>query len=150
MTWRALATLVRRAGRALRQWTGRTGEDEPLGRRGERLAARYLRREGLTILARNYRCPGGEIDLIALDPPRRTGRDADTICFVEVKTRSDDTYTAPASAVDRAKRSRLKRAAGFYLADHDTRGYVTRFDIVSIVARPGEPPRIDHRPNAFR
>lgn len=134
----------------LGQWIGGPADHAPLGLRGERLAARHLRRQGLTLLARNYRCPGGEIDLIALDPPRRTGRDVDTICFVEVKTRSDDTYTAPASAVDRAKRRRLKRAAGFYLADRDTHGYITRFDIVSIVARPGEKPRIDYLRNAFR
>ena len=50
-----------------------------LGAAGEKAAAKYLRRRGYRIVARNYRCRGGEIDLIALD--------ADTIVFVEVKTR---------------------------------------------------------------
>lgn len=121
-----------------------------LGRRGERMASRALRKRGMKILARNYRCPRGEIDLIALDRSTRREWDAETIVFVEVKTRTSDRYTSPAGAVDAEKQRRLRRAADYYLASRPTDEYAVRFDIVSIVAAPGERPRIEHLPGAFR
>jgi putative endonuclease len=120
-----------------------------LGRRGERLARRRLRRSGLKILATNYRCPVGEVDLIALDASTRKAIAAETLVFVEVKTRTSDTYTAPAGAVDAEKRRRIRRIADYYLASRDTSGYAVRFDIVSIVIPDGEKPRVTHIPDAF-
>ena len=73
----------------------RTGSSGELGRRGEKLAAKALKRAGMKILARNYRCPAGEADLIALDRSTRRQSGAETIVFAEVKTRSSDTYTDP-------------------------------------------------------
>ncbi len=77
----------------------------------------------MKVLARNYRCPVGEIDLIALDRHPACGPFGPTLVFVEVKTRGDDTYTDPESAVDAEKRRRIKKAAAYYLSG--ARGTVT-------------------------
>ena len=127
---------------------GRPGK-LPLGQRGERLARRHLRRKGLKILARNYRCPAGEADLIALDPSTRRSLGAETIAFVEVKTRSSDCNTDPEAAVNADKRRRMRKVAQYYLANHDAEGYNVRFDVVAIVATDGEKPEIRHIPDAF-
>jgi putative endonuclease len=118
---------------------------EGLGRRGERLAARELRRAGLSILGRDYRCPAGEIDLIALDSSTRPP----TIVFVEVKARADDSYTAPEGAVDADKQQRLRRAARYYIAARGAQQYAVRFDVIAVVAPPGDKPRITHFRDAF-
>ena len=124
--------------------------DKPgLGRRGEKAARKFLRRAGLKILARNYRCPVGEVDLIALDASTRSRPGAETIAFVEVKTRSSDRHVEPESAVDAAKRRRLRKVAGYYLATHDAAEFDVRFDVVAVVARPGEKPQVRHIPDAF-
>ncbi|MHC4563437.1 MAG: YraN family protein [Planctomycetota bacterium] len=119
----------------------------PLGQRGERLAVRHLKRGGLTVLARNYRCPAGEVDVIALDrSTRREG--AETIVFVEVKARSSDRYTDPESAVDADKQRRIRTVADYYLRRHHAEQYNVRFDIVAVVAGDGDP-IIRHTPDAF-
>ena len=114
-----------------------------LGPRGEKLARKYLKQTGLKILVTNYRCPAGEADLIALD------KGADTIAVVEVKTRSSDRYVAPESAVTAEKQRRLRRIAQYYLSTNDTGEMAVRFDVVSIVLRPGEKPDIRYIPDAF-
>ena len=123
--------------------------DKSLGHKGERLAARYLRREGLKILARNYRCPTGEADIIVLDRSTRNSDGAETIVFVEVKTRSTAQYVEPESAVDARKRRQLTRIAEYYLSHNDTNDYAARFDVVSVVIREGEKPQIKHIADAF-
>lgn len=110
-----------------------------LGDRGERAAARYLRRRGLRVITRGYRTRLGEIDLIA--------RDGDTLVFVEVKSRRQG---VPAEAVTPEKQRRITLTALHFLRNHgllDVRG---RFDIVAIVwpDERGEP-EIEHIPNAF-
>lgn len=120
-----------------------------LGSRGERLARGFLRRKGWKILGANYRCPAGEADLIALDTSTRRQFGAETIVFVEVKTRTSDHYTDPESAVDRRKQRRLHRIADYYLSRRDADGYNVRFDIVSIVIPDGDTPRITHISDAF-
>ncbi len=117
-----------------------------IGRRGEALARRHLKRRGMKILARNYRCPVGEADLIALD--RSSGR-YETLVFAEVKTRSCDHYTDPEFAVDADKRRRLRKIADYYLNTHDADGLAVRFDIVAVVMPDGEKPRLKHIPDAF-
>jgi putative endonuclease len=112
-----------------------------LGARGETVAARFLRRCGHRIINRNYRCALGEIDLITTD--------GDTIVFVEVKTRSDDTHADPHESIGAAKRSRLERAAKYFLASRRSSDFSCRFDVVSIVWRPGESPQIEYIPDAF-
>ncbi len=78
-------------------WPFRSGRSssDGLGRRGEKLAARLLKQKGLKILARNYRCPIGEVDLIALDPATQRQIGAETLVIVEVKTRSSEAYVVP-------------------------------------------------------
>ncbi len=120
-----------------------------LGRAGEELARKCLRKIGMKILAVNYRCPQGESDLIALDASTRKTHGAETIVFVEVKTRTSDRYTDPESAVNADKRRRMKRIVDYYLSTHRAEGFNIRFDIVSIVHRPGEKPHIKHIPAAF-
>lgn len=125
------------------------GGSASLGRQGEALALALLRKQGLKVLARNYRCPAGEADLIALDLSTRKETGAETIAFVEVKTRTSDHYAPPESAVNAGKRRRMKRVAHYYLASRKTDGFAVRFDIVSIVIRPGQEPEVRHIPGAF-
>lgn len=115
----------------IRQW---------LGARGERLAARYLRRRGLAIVARNYRCRAGEIDLIALD--------GEVLVFVEVKTRSGERWGRPEEAVDRRKQRQMERVAEEFVRQHRLHDRAIRFDVVGIVAR-GWWWRVEHFPDAF-
>lgn len=125
------------------------GRSRPLGRRGEDLARKYLKRRGMKILARNYRCGAGEADLIVLDPSGRRELGAETIAVVEVKTRSSDAYTQPHSAVDAEKRRRLKRIADTYLITHRAEHYNLRFDIVAVVIREDQEPEISYIQDAF-
>ncbi|HAU37214.1 MAG TPA: YraN family protein [Phycisphaerales bacterium] len=130
-------------------WPFRRSDKPPLGPRGEKIARRFLRRQGMKILAENYRSGAAEIDLIALDRSTRGLDGAETICFVEVKTRSCDTYTDPESAVNAEKQRRIRKAAGHYLAGRDAEGFNVRYDIVAIVLRDGQEAEIRHLPGAF-
>jgi putative endonuclease len=100
---------------------------EDHGRIGEDLAHRHLRRNGCTVVARNYRTlsGSGEIDLIAWDGER--------LAIVEVKTRSRTDFGTPESAVDADKRARVIRAARDYARRADVPWEKVRFDIISIV-----------------
>ena len=111
-----------------------------LGKAGEEFAERYLKRQGYAIVERNYRCPLGEIDLIALD--RRA------VVFVEVKTRRVDTSGAPLESVNGAKQRRLKRAALYYLSRHHLQDRDVQFDVVGISLR-SDPPAVSHVRHAF-
>src|SRR5271165_6548575 len=93
--------LLYRAADALR----RRSQQNDHGRMGEDAAHRYLRRHGCTVVARNYRMRsgGGEIDLVAWHGQR--------LVFVEVKTRANEDYGTPESAVDAEKRANLRRAS---------------------------------------
>ena len=95
------------------------------GRAGELAAFFYLRRQGYKVVARDWKSPRapGDIDLIAWD--------ADTLCFVEVKTRTSRDVATAEAAVDQEKRRTLRRLAGYYVRNlpEDTE---SRFDVVSI------------------
>ena len=82
-------------------------ERQLLGAEGERAAEKFLRRQRYTIVARNYRCPSGEVDLVALD--------RSTVVFVEVKTRTQAGFGSPLEAVDPRKQRQIQRAAQHYL-----------------------------------
>ncbi len=123
---------------------------DDLGQRGERLARKLLTKQGRKILARNYRCPTGEIDLIALDSSTRRQIGAETLCFVEVKTRSSDRYASPVSAVNADKQKRMIKAANYYLTQHDTEKLNVRFDVVTVVIRENAKPEIVYMEDAFR
>jgi putative endonuclease len=79
-----------------------------IGAAAEDLAASYLERQGLSIVERNYRCRGGEIDLIA--------RDGETLVFVEVRLRGSAAYGGAAASIDAHKQRRVLHAARHYLA----------------------------------
>ena len=113
-----------------------------LGERGERQAAKFLRKAGLKVLAGNYRCDAGEIDIIALDH--------ETLVFVEVKTRSSDASVLPEASVDTDKKKHIRAVARHYLAAHpQARRFQTRYDTISIVWPAGESPTIRHLVGAF-
>jgi putative endonuclease len=111
------------------------------GRRGERIACRYLLRRGYDILARRYRASCGEVDLIAFY--------GELLVFIEVKTRASRDFGDPWEFVDWEKQQRFRRAAEEFIARCDLGAYPYRFDIVSVVA-PGTPlESVSHFPNAF-
>jgi putative endonuclease len=128
---------------------GGEDDDKALGRLGEHLAWKLLKGKRYKLLACNYRCPAGEADLIALDVSTSKTSGAETIVFVEVKTRRSDRFTSPAAAVDDDKQERLRRVATYYKRGRDTEGFAFRFDVVSIVAADGQEPRVEHIVGAF-
>ena len=95
------------------------------GAAAEALAAEFLQSRGLSIVARNYRCRGGEIDLIA--------RDGETLIFVEVRLRSGVAFGGPAASITAAKKRRLAFAAAHYLGRLN-REPPCRFDAVLLPA----------------
>lgn len=114
---------------------------DELGRRGETLAAAYLEGAGLEILERNWRCPHGEIDLVA--------RDGDELVFVEVKTRSGLAFGHPLEAITPIKLARLRRLAGLWSSAHLERTPRIRIDAVAIVAPRGGEVVIEHVAGVF-
>jgi putative endonuclease len=110
-----------------------------LGRSGEDLAAGFLKRRGYRILARNYRSPLGEIDIIA--------RERQTLVFVEVKTRRSNYFGDPKAAVTFTKQKKISRVALYYLKTTGQMHTSARFDVVSITADPE--PHIELIKNAF-
>ena len=101
------------------------------GRRGEELAADCLARVGYTILARNWRCPLGELDIVA--------RDGETLVFVEVRTRRSARFGSPEESVGFSKRQKLSRLAAFYLHRHGLFDVPARFDVVAVHLLPSGP-----------
>jgi len=114
-----------------------------LGRWGEDLAAQHLAATGATVLARNWRCREGELDIVAIELDG-------TVVFCEVKTRSGTGFGGPVSAVGPAKARRLRVLACRWLADHRPPGaHELRFDVVAVVRERGQPPRVVHLRAAF-
>lgn len=101
-----------------------------LGRRGEDHACQYLESQGLRLLERNYRCRGGEIDLVMLD--------AGTLVLVEVRSRSSTTHGSAAATVGTRKQRRFVLAARhLMLTRPQYRRLPARFDVVAIDPAPG-------------
>lgn len=107
-----------------------TEERLALGRLGEELASRRLRSLGYEILERNYRCPLGEIDLVA--------RDGDVLVFVEIKTRKNRPLGEAKEAVNRRKQGQLSRVALAYLKSKKLWDAKARFDVVAIGVGEGK------------
>jgi putative endonuclease len=112
------------------------------GSRSERAAAGFLKRVGYRILKRNYVCPLGELDLVALD--------RGCIVFVEVRSTETDKMDRPAASVDDAKRRRLTNLALQFLQRYRLLDRPARFDVLT-VSWPADQtkPRIEHHRNAF-
>ena len=103
-------------------------DKDELARSGEAAAAQYLVSSGLTILARNWQCPTGELDIVA-----RAGR---TLVVCEVKTRTTTKYGHPAEAVTLSKLTRLRRLAATWLAHHGGGYDQIRIDILALTSTP--------------
>ena len=112
-----------------------------LGPRGERAGAKFLKRLGYRILATNYTCPLGEVDIIAVD--------GDMIVFVEVKTRRSDEVANPENAVNYHKRRQITRTAKWFLSDNKLQHTPARFDILAILMPASGKPDIEHFIDAF-
>jgi putative endonuclease len=111
-----------------------------LGHSGELLALDFLKIRGYRVLFKNYKSKLGEIDIIA--------EDRDTICFVEVKTRTSDKFGLPSEAVSMLKQKQISRAALAYLKEKKLFDKKARFDVVSIMGLPDNP-KINLIKNAF-
>jgi putative endonuclease len=101
-----------------------------LGARGERLATAWYEAAGHTVVARNWRCDIGEIDLIV-----RRGRE---LVIAEVKTRVNTRFGVPAEAVGSAKQRKLRRLAAAWLAASGERYDEVRFDVVAVIGNDVE------------
>ena len=114
-----------------------------LGIRGEAEVAKYLRKKGYTLLASQWRCRFGELDLVARD---KKG----TICFVEVKLRSEGTIALPREFGDARKQQRLRTAAALWLAQKELEDAPARFDVAEVYAEHDGTLRVEYLENAFQ
>ena len=101
-----------------------TRERQNKGARGEQRAVEYLREQGYRILERNYRCPLGEMDIIA--------REGKTVVFVEVKTRASDRFGSPQAAIGPQKQHRMTAIALYYLKAQGLLDGPARFDVAAV------------------
>jgi putative endonuclease len=123
-----------------RCWPGSRASGK-LGDRGEDLAAKYLQSKGMRIVERQLRGLYGELDLVAID--------AETVVFIEVKTRTSNVAGSPTEAVTPAKQKKITQSALAYLKRRKWLQRRCRFDVVSIVWAGDSPADITHFPAAF-
>ncbi len=122
---------------------GRRPARAALGELAEARALELLRRDGLRLLARNFRARGGELDLVMLD--------SGCVVFVEVRCRSCARFSTPARTVDRHKQRRIIRTAALFLARHAAYAHcAVRFDVVGIIDPASPTPRCEWLRDAFR
>ena len=119
---------------------GRLSGRAETGARGEQLVVTRLERDGYSIVARNWRCPVGELDIIASL--------GDLIVFVEVRTVTSDFLESPVLSVNPSKQGRVGRAADVWLRAHGAHPERIRFDVAG-VRLDGESHHIDYIENAF-
>ena len=141
--------LVRSIADLSSRWRNRFSRSKDLpqhirrGALGEKLAAKFLRRNGYKILYRGFKGnQGGQIDLVC--------RDDDTLVFVEVKTRGGEDYGRPFEAIKRDQERRISRGALTWLRMLDNPEIAFRFDVVEIVIADQSKPRIELIKNAFQ
>lgn len=118
-------------------------DNKQVGSKGERLAVQYLQSHGYRILETNYRCPLGEIDIIAAKQ--------ELVAFVEVKTRRSNRFGRPAAAVTGLKQQRIVHTAQWYIKAN-SQGISSphyRFDVLEIFSSPAGQATINHIQNAF-
>jgi len=129
------------AAEALKALVSRWGRGPRSGAPGEALACRHLEGKGFVILARNYRCRSGEVDVVA--------RHGAATVFVEVKERHGASHGTGCDSVTFGKRRRIVRAARLYAATHRLDETPLRFDVVSIDWTDAARPLIRHDQDAF-
>lgn len=116
-------------------FSDRGARNKKLGKKGEKAAAKYLKRKGFKILCRNLKTPFAEVDIVA--------ERGDVLVFCEVKTRTGVDYGTPSEAVDARRTARYKRAAEFYLKRFKEE-HIIRFDVIEVLGG-----KINHIENAF-
>ena len=117
------------------------GNNASLGKKGEQLALDHLIALGYTIEARNYRCPFGEVDIIA--------RDKEILVFIEVKTRRSHSAGFPEEAVTPLKQEQIKKIAQGYCAKNGLLETESRFDVISLSYEENGGFSISHFKDAF-
>jgi putative endonuclease len=115
---------------------------EILGRWGEKRCEKFLKAQGLFPLTKNYSCKAGEIDLIMVDANR-------TIVFVEVKTRTDESFTPAETLITAEKQQKIYKTARYFLAAKKIENRPYRFDAVTITLDKTGREQINHYKNAF-
>ena len=110
------------------------------GQQGEREAEQFLSAQRYAIIAKNYRSPFGEIDLIALD--------RQTVVFVEVRTHTGPAFGDPLASVNARKQRQIAKTALHYLSCHRLHDHEARFDVIGIRWQ-GERPQLTHVKGAF-
>ena len=120
-----------------------TSDNSRVGNLGEDIAANYLTARGYRILERNFRCKGGEVDIIARDPGDKS------LVFVEVKARRGLTYGVPQLAVTTFKQRQISKAALTWLSKNRLLDANARFDVIAILLHTDAPHSIEHIKNAF-
>ncbi len=109
---------------------------DALGKYGEDLAVQYLESQGLVVMARNWRCSLGELDVIA--------REGSRLVICEVKTRRSDAYGSPFEAVSPRKVRRLRRLAIRWLEEQQVHVPEIRFDVIGIIQPFAGGPTLQH------
>lgn len=99
-------------------------QNQTIGKLGEELATQYLKKKGVKIIERNFRCRQGEIDII--------GKESEELVFIEVKTRTNQKYGKPVEAVNLIKRKHMNRAIEFYLYTKQLTKERVRIDIMEV------------------
>jgi putative endonuclease len=127
-----MTTSVREAG----VWRWSMNAKDELGRRGELLAADYLEDHGIRVIDANWRCPQGEIDLVAVD--------GDSLVVVEVKTRRSDRYGHPFEAVTPQKVTRLRTLAVLWARNHAVFLPNRRIDAIAVLDSGRAEPVLEH------
>ncbi len=112
------------------------------GNLGEKLAVEFLKKRGYRIMQNNYRCPEGEIDIVALQK--------DCLVFVEVRTKRSSEFGSPEESITPTKMDKLRRVAAHYRQTHDDVPASWRIDVFAIeIGRQNRPLRIEHIENAI-
>ncbi len=113
-----------------------------LGKQGEDLAVKFLKKKGYRILDRNFYTSRGELDIVAYD--------GENIVFAEVKTRKSENFARPEYAVNYTKQNHLRKAALLWLSkNYPIKPPPCRFDVISVLIKDGEKPLIEHIIDAF-
>ena len=125
---------------------GMSAARQVMGRKGERVAERWLTVHGWEIAERRFRNGRRDIDLVATRAEREgSGR---TVAFVEVKTRASDDFGGPVSAVNWRKQRELSRSAKVWMSRFEKPGDTFRFDVIGVILEE-EKVRVQHVENAF-
>ena len=116
-------------------------ERKETGALGEKLASEYLKKKGYRIIATNYRCPIGEIDIIA--------KHQDCLAFIEVRTKNNRSFGPPEESISRTKKKKMRLTAAYYLNRMKKPPEIWRIDFVAVeIGENGKASRLEVYENA--